>query len=84
LPKGKERSYVENKNEKTPEGLRKRAASIADQMQGLKIKYDWIDVPEQEIRQKCRVVTSPSIVDFPTIPRENDSDATVESLLLAL
>ena len=38
-------SYVENKNEKTPGDLLRCAKSIANDMQGLKIKYDGVNIP---------------------------------------
>jgi len=58
-------SYVENKNEKTPEDLLRCAQSITNDMQGLKLKYDGIDIPKQQIGQEFRTETSPFIVNFP-------------------
>jgi hypothetical protein len=58
-------SYVENKNEKTTDDLRNCASSFADQMQALKVSYDGIDIPDEEIHQKYRVASSPFIVNFP-------------------
>jgi hypothetical protein len=58
-------SFVENSNEKTPEGLLECAKSITSDMQGLNIKYDGSNVPEDQIRQKFRISTSPFIVNFP-------------------
>ena len=59
-------SYVENKNEKTPGDLLRCAKSIANDMQGLKIKYDGVNIPEQQILQEHRVATSPFMVNFPS------------------
>jgi hypothetical protein len=58
-------SYVENKNEKTPEGLRNCAKSITDKMQGLTLTYDGVTLSDQEIHQKYRVGTFPLSVNFP-------------------
>ncbi len=58
-------SFVENSNVKTTEGLLECAKSIANDMQGLNIKYDDTNVPEDQIRQKFRIATSPFIVNFP-------------------
>ncbi len=58
-------SYTENKKEKTPENLLKCANSNADNMEGLKVKLNGINIPEQQIRQEFRIATSPFFVNFP-------------------
>jgi hypothetical protein len=58
-------SYVENKHKKSPEELRGCANQITNDMNGLKLKYDGINIHEDKIRQDFRTSTSPFIVNFP-------------------
>jgi hypothetical protein len=74
-------SYAEDKRLKTPADLTKCAKSGVDVMNLLHLKYDEINIPQEQIRQDFRVATSPFTVNFPA---DNVFDAKPAGLSTAV